>query len=129
MALEARRVEWNRGVAALRLRHSATMGRFNVLPAPASDSGGYARHARARAIVLSTNQTLSDLENAIAQAGRRIEAAIRRDTGEASRLLEEENAKILRDTARMAERSAMTDRQIVDLESGSTASESKGERG
>jgi len=126
-ALEARRGEWNRGVAAIRLRQSATMGRFNALAPPAANSGGYAQHARTRVVVLSAHQSLSDLENAAIQAGRQIEAAIQRDTDEASRLLEEENANIVRDLARMTERTATTERQVADLEWGATASESKGE--
>jgi hypothetical protein len=126
-ALAGHRADWTRGIAALRMRHGATMGRFNSHPTPPTDSGSYARQARARAIVLSTNQSLSDLDNAATQAAQRVEAAIRRDTGAAERVLEEGNAEIHRAIARMAERSATTERQIAALETGAMASESKGE--
>jgi hypothetical protein len=126
-ALDGHRADWARGIAALRMRHSATMGQFNSHPTPPTDSGSYARHARARAIVLGTNQSLSDLDNAAIQAAQRVEAAIRRDTEAAERALEEGNANIRRAIARMAERSATTERQIAALETGAMALESKGE--
>lgn len=121
-ALRARQAEWTGQLAALRLQETNVMAQLKRVPSPsAKDVQARAAYDATKAIVLNAYQSLADVETAAAEAGQRVDAAIRRGARDAARVLDEEDRQLRSELQRMWEYVRIARREVVVLERGAGA--------